>query len=155
MQEGNATWLEPVARAAAGQLPVSEVWRQAIVGMPTGEPRPGDGGMDGTSVHDRLYWGGATFWLLAEVEILLQSDGRRTLRDAMRRVNRASGGIAADWTPEQLVGCCDNATGTSALSKLYERFAGLPERTDLEMVFTRLGVALDMGRAAERNRKVS
>lgn len=58
LQEGNATWLEPVARAAAGQLPVTEVWRQAVAGMSTGEPRSGDGGMNGTTNHDRLYWGG-------------------------------------------------------------------------------------------------
>ena len=145
VQEGNATWLEPVARAAAGQLPVAEVWRQAIVGMPTGKPGRGDGGLDGTRAHDRLYWGGAAFWLLAEVEILVQSNGRHTLRDAMRRVNRASGGIAADWTPEQLVECCDHATGTSAISKLYQRFADRPVRTDLETLFARLGVRLDMG----------
>ncbi|MFM9936131.1 MAG: hypothetical protein ACKVOL_08020, partial [Novosphingobium sp.] len=145
MQEGNATWLEPVARASAGQLPVSEVWRQAIDGMPSGEPSAADGGMDGTSVHDRLYWGGATFWLLAEVEILLQSDGRHTLRDAMRRVSGASGGIADDWTPERFVECCDRATGTNALTKLYDRFAGRPEHTDLATLFTRLGVGLRQG----------
>lgn len=140
LQEGNATWLEPVARAAAGQLQVTEVWRQAINGMPSGEPRPGDGGMNGTTAHDRLYWGGATFWLRAEIAILQASGGRRTLRDAMRAINRASGGNKTDWSPEQTMAAGDRATGTDALSSLYARFAGGPEHSDLPALFSRLGV---------------
>ena len=149
MQEGNATWLEPVARAAIGQLAVTEVWRQAVVGMPKGKPQPGDvgadGGLDGTTAHDRLYWGGATFWLLAELEILMRSRGRYTLRDAMRGVNLSSGGNTADWAPDQFVAACDRATRTDAVSALYGRFANGPEHTDLTTLFARLGVVVRNG----------
>lgn len=140
LQEGNATWVEPVARVAVGQLPASEVWRQAIIGMPRGEPRAGDGGMDGTRVHDRLYWGGATFWLLAEIAILQQSHGRRSLRDAMRAINQASGGNIVDWAPEQMMAVGDKATGTTALTRLYADFVAGPVNTDLDALFKRLGV---------------
>lgn len=142
LQEGNATWLEPVARAAAGQLPVAEVWRQAVVGMPTGEPRLDDDGMDGTTEHDRLYWGGATFWLRAEIAILEQSDGRHTLCDAMRAINRASGGNSVEWTPERLMTTGDSATGTTALASLYATFAARATQTDLPALFARLGVRI-------------
>ena len=140
LQEGNATWVEPVARAAVGQLPISEVWRQAVAGMARGEPGPDDGGMDGTTVHDRLYWGGATFWLRAEIAILEQSGRRRTLRDAMRAINRESGGNIADWKPEQMMAAGDRATGTTALSSLYQEFATRPVHTNLAGLFGRLGV---------------
>lgn len=140
LQEGNATWVEPVARAAVGQLPITEVWRQAVVGMPRGEPGPDDSGMDGTTVHDRIYWGGATFWLRAEIAILEQSSRRRTLRHAMRAINRESGGNIADWTPEQMMAVGDHATGTSALSSLYRDFATRPVHTNLATLFGRLGV---------------
>lgn len=143
LQEGNATWLEPVARAAAGQLPATEVWRQAVAGMSTGEPQSGDGGMDGTTVHDRLYWGGATFWLLAEIAIQQKSGGRHRLRDAMRAVNRMSGGNAADWAPDMLMASGDRATDTDALATLYDTFARQPIRTDLPDLFQRLGVVGD------------
>jgi len=146
LQEGNATWVEPVARVIAGQLPVSEVWRQAIAGMPTGEPRPGDGGMDGTREHGRLYWGGATFWLLAEIAIIEQSRGKHVLRDAMRAINRASGGNTADWAPERVMAVGDQATGTNALAGLYAAFSTSPVRTDLADLFARLGVAAGPGR---------
>jgi predicted metalloprotease with PDZ domain len=108
--------------------------------MPTGEPLPGDEGMDGTTAHGRLYWGGATFWLLAEVAIHDQSQGRRSLREALRAVNRASGGNRARWSPEQLMRAGDLATGTQALSTLYARFATSRVETDLPALFRRLGV---------------
>lgn len=56
-----STWIEPVARAQAGNLPVAKVWREAIDGMPEGVRPVAAGGMDGTREWGRLYWGGATF----------------------------------------------------------------------------------------------
>ena len=123
LQEGNATWLEPVARAQAGELPIEEVWRQALHGMPRGLPTSDEVGMDGTQRWGRLYWGGATFWLLAEVAVYEQSHGRHLLRDAIRAINVASGGNVVDWTPEQLMAVGDAATGTQALRTLYAAFA--------------------------------
>ena len=142
LQEGNATYIEPIAQAQAGHLPVEAVWRQSLVGMPKGEPRAGDGGMDGTSAWGRLYWGGATFWLLAEIAIFEKSGGKRSLRDAMRAANRQSGGDSIEWTPEHLMAVGDAATRTDALTRLYQRFANGRVETDLTTVFARLGVAL-------------
>jgi predicted metalloprotease with PDZ domain len=140
LQEGNATYIEPIARAQAGQLSAEEVWRQSVVGMPTGESDAAGGGMDGTQAHNRLYWGGATFWLRAEIEIILKTSGRRTLRDAMRGMNRASGGNAVTWSPEHLLATGDAATGTDVLSTLYREFAQRPETTDLPTLFGKLGI---------------
>jgi hypothetical protein len=140
LQEGNATYIEPIARAQARQLSPEEVWRQSVAGMPTGEPVAGDNGMDGTDAHQRLYWGGATFWLRAEIAIALQTSGKRMLRDAMRGMNRASGGNGVTWSPEQLMVAGDMATGTDVLSKLYSRFAHGSVETDLATLFARLGV---------------
>ena len=145
LQEGNATWLEPVMRATAGYLPESGIWRQAIRGMPTGRPGPGDGGMDGTRDHGRIYWGGATFWLLAEIAIARASLSQRSLRDAMRAINRQSGGNSADWTPEQMMAAGDAAIRSDALSRLYQRFSTERVDTDLDALFARLGVALRGG----------
>jgi predicted metalloprotease with PDZ domain len=141
LQEGNATYIEPIARARAGGLSAEEVWRQSLIGMPKGEPRPGDGGMDGTKNWARLYWGGATFWLRAEIDIARASGGRRSLQDAMRAINRQSGGNSADWTPEQMMATGDAATGTDALSRLYARFATGRATTDMTALFASLGVA--------------
>ncbi len=141
LQEGNATYVEPIARARAGYLSAQDVWRQSLAGMPKGEPGPGDGGMDGTKSWARLYWGGATFWLRAEIDIARESGGRHSLQDAMRAINRQSGGNSADWTPEQLMSAGDAATATDVLSRLYARFAGERVTTDMDAMFASLGVS--------------
>ena len=143
VQEGSATWIEPIARAQAGDLAVSEVWREAIDGMPKGMPLAGAGGMDGTHEWGRLYWGGAIFWLEAEIAIYRQSGGRFLLCDALRAVNRASGGSSADWSSEEMMTVGDKATGTTALTNLYERFSSRAFDVNLADLFTRLGVAAD------------
>ena len=140
LQEGNATYVEPIARAIVGQLPAIEVWREAMIGMSKGLPQPGEGGMDGTGRWGRLYWGGATFWLLAEIAIYKQSGGRHSLRDALRRISRDSGGNTKIWSPEQLMHVGDEASGSRALSSLYTQWAQMAVKVDLEATFRELGI---------------
>lgn len=148
LQEGGSTWLEPVARVRAGQLAEAELWRQAVLGMPRGEPAPSDGGMDGTRDHDRLYWGGATFWLLAELAVDRASAGRSSLRQAMVAINRSSGGNHADWSPERMMAVGDAAIGQGELTPLYRRFAADRIATDLHALFDSLGVMMRNGSVA-------
>lgn len=141
LQEGNATYVEPIARAMAGQLTVAEVWRESLLGMPKGLPHTDDLGMDGTRAWGRLYWGGATFWLLAEIAIDRDSGGKRSLRDALRHINHASGGNTVTWSPERLMVTGDEASGTPSLSALYARFADARVDPDLASLFRQLGVS--------------
>lgn len=141
LQEGNATFIEPLARAQAAQRTPAEVWDETLTGLPRGTADVADGGMDGTLDHERLYWGGAQFWLLAAIAIDRKSGGRRSLRDAFRAVNRESGGERARWTPEQVMMTGDRAVGGHALSTLYRRFADEPMRVDTAALLARLGVS--------------
>jgi len=141
LQEGNATYIEPIARAQAGRLDPAEVWRWSLVGMPKGEPAAGDLGLDHTATWGRTYWGGATFWLLADMAIYQRTAGRYTLQDALRGINRASGGNGAEWSAEQVMAAGDAATGTDVLTRLYDEMKATPVHTDLDAVFGQLGVA--------------
>ena len=69
IEEGLASYVEPVARAQAGQLAKEAVWAELAAGLPKGLPQPGDRGLDHTPTWGRTYWGGALFALLADVEI--------------------------------------------------------------------------------------
>jgi hypothetical protein len=140
LQEGNATYVEPIARAQAGQITAESVWRDSVIGMPRGLPSPGDAGMDGTHAWGRLYWGGAMFWLSAEIAFYEQTHGKGSLRDALRAINRASGGNQAFWTPEQMMQVADDATRTTVLSTLYDQYANARMVPDLDRIFARLGV---------------
>jgi hypothetical protein len=76
IEEGIATYVEPVARVQAGQLPAADMWRYLVRDMPQGEPQPGDRGLDQTHSWGRTYWGGALFCLLADVQIREQTGNR-------------------------------------------------------------------------------
>ena len=69
IEEGIATYVEPIARAQVGDLSQETVWRELVDGLPKGLPAPGDRGLDNTHTWGRTYWGGALFCLMADIEI--------------------------------------------------------------------------------------
>ncbi|WP_245649175.1 hypothetical protein [Sphingomonas mali] len=140
LQEGNATYVEPIARALVGRLAPAEMWREAVDGIPKGLPDGGEVGMDGTRAWGRLYWGGALFWLLVEIAIYRETNGKGSLRNALRHVNRASGGNAVTWSPERLVATADAANGTGSVGRLYACFATERVAPDLAALVGELGV---------------
>ncbi|HEY7510237.1 MAG TPA: hypothetical protein VIG50_08290, partial [Vicinamibacteria bacterium] len=79
LEEGLATYVEPFARARAGYITDEDAWRGLVAGLPKGLPRDGDGGLDGTRSWGRTYWGGALFYLLADLEIRERTGNRRSL----------------------------------------------------------------------------
>jgi len=143
LQEGAATYLEPIARTVAGQLSSDMVWKQAIDGMPNGLPPSGDGGLDGTQRWGRLYWGGAFFWLEAEIAVFEATQGKASLREGLALIGRESGGNGAYIEPEDLMDLADTVYGMPVLRPLYDRFAQTRVEPDLTLTFARLGVAED------------
>src|SRR6266849_1447581 len=74
IEEGIATYVEPIARLEAGQIRAVKVWGDLVNGLPFGLPRSGDEGLDHTHTWGRTYWGGAMFCLLADVRIRRETD---------------------------------------------------------------------------------
>ena len=145
LQEGNATYVEPIARAQAGQMDVAEVWKWTLDEMPAGQPKAGDGGLNDTRDHHRTYWGGAAFWLMADVRIRERTRNRIGVQAALRAINRESGGNTADWTPEQLVKAGDAATGGTELADLYAEMGVAGSPVDINALLVRLGAGLRGG----------
>jgi hypothetical protein len=139
--EGNATYVEPIARAQLGQITPQEVWRWAVEDMPKGQPRIGDEGLDHTHTWGRTYWGGAMYWLLAEIAIYKNSDGRYRLQDALRAINRASGGNTSYWSMEQTLLAGDIAVKSDALNSLYQELKDRPVTIDLRGALQQLGIS--------------
>lgn len=143
--EGSATYVEPIARVQAGQLDANTVWGDMVRGMPRGLPQASDQGLDRTHSWGRTYWGGALFYLLADVAIRQQTENRLGLQDALRAINRASGGNVAQWTIDRFIQVGDHATGTQALTTLYARMREQPAAVDLDAFFASLGVTMSAG----------
>jgi hypothetical protein len=141
-EEGLATYVESIARARAGELSPEKVWRDLVRGLPQGLPRPGDEGLDRTHTWGRTYWGGALFWLLADVEIREQTGNRFGLEHALRAIVAQGGSIADRWLLPRAFEVGDRGVGTKVLEGLYAKMGPLPGDVDLDALFRRLGVAL-------------
>lgn len=140
MEEGLATYVEPIARVQAGQLDEKTVWDEMMDGMPKGEPGLGDEGLDRTHTWGRTYWGGGLFCLMADVEIRKQTKNRKGLQDALRAIVEAGGGIDKDWPLEQALAIGDRATGTHVLSEMNEKWGSSAVEVDLPGLWRELGV---------------
>ena len=141
-EEGLATYLEPIARARAGELSAEKVWGDLVRDLPQGLPRQGDEGLDRTHTWGRTYWGGALFWLLADVEIRQRTGNRLGLEDALRAVVAQGGSIAERWPLQRVLEVGDRAAGSTVLVDLYAKMASEPFAVDLDAFFRRLGVSL-------------
>ncbi len=140
--EGVATYVESIARAQMKLIPVEEVWRQLVVGLPHGQPRGGDNGLDGTPTWGRTYWGGAMFFLIADVEIRRRTNNRKGLQDALQFTVASGGNIAQEWTFERFSAMGDRATGTDVLAQLYDCLKDTPRTIDLSGLWKDLGISM-------------
>src|SRR5580698_7269848 len=140
IEEGIATYVEPIARAQVGDLSSETVWRELVDGLPKGLPAPGDQGLDNTHTWGRTYWGGALFCLMADIEIHQRTNNRYGLPDALRAINRAGGTIEVDWPIDRVIEVGDAATQGKTLMELYGQMASRPVTVDLSDLWKQLGV---------------
>ena len=140
MQEGIATYVEPIARAQAGQLSAEKVWGDLVAGLPHGLPKKGDRGLDHTPTWGRTYWGGALFCLLADIEIRQRTQNRKGLQDALRAIAAAGGNIETKFSLAHALKIGDLATGVPVLAERYAQMKATPIETNLHALWQSLGV---------------
>ena len=142
LEEGMASYVEPLARAQAGVLGLDAVWGSMIQGMPNGLPQAGDRGLDQTPTWGRTYWGGALFCLLADVEMRERTRNRKGLQHALRAILE-QGNMEQDSAIEPLLRTGDAAVGVPVLAGLYARMKDQPYPVDLDALWQRLGVRIE------------
>jgi hypothetical protein len=140
IEEGIATYVEPIARAQVGDLSPETVWRELVDGLPKGLPAPGDRGLDNTHTWGRTYWGGALFCLMADIEIHQRTNNRYGLQDALRGIVRAGGNMEHDWQLTRALKAGDDAIGVPVLTELYDQMKATPVTPDLDAMWRELGV---------------
>jgi hypothetical protein len=117
---------------------VQDVWSDLVRRTPQGVPGPG--GLDASDGFGAIYWGGALFWLLGDVEIRERTGNRHTLEDALRGVREAGGSVAVTWPVDRVLAAADRATGVPVLAALYARMAATAGHVDLPALWSRLGI---------------
>jgi hypothetical protein len=140
IEEGIATYVEPIARVQTGELTPQKIWADMARDMPQGEPKALDQGLDHTHTWGRTYWGGALFCLAAEVRIRQASGNRKGLQDALRAIQKAGGTIDNSWPLDRALELGDRATRTTVLTQLYAEMKDKPAPVDLDALWQQLGV---------------
>jgi len=142
LEEGLAIYVEPIARAQDGQLTAEKVWRAVVSGMPKGSastrrPRPRRDAHLGPDVLGRR---NALLCLVADVEIRQATGNRKGLQDALRAIVAAGATINTDSALPLILHIGDQATGTTVLSDLYQRWKDTPVNVNLDQLWRDLGV---------------
>ncbi|WP_131999444.1 hypothetical protein [Acidipila rosea] len=141
LEEGIATYVEPIARYQSGFLTKQQVWWGMVDGMPNGEPGNTDLGLDNTHTWGRTYWGGALFCLVADIQIRQQTKNALGLQDALAAIVRAHGSIKDEWPIERVLLVADKRTGTTVLEDLYKSWRATPVKVDLIGLWSQLGIS--------------
>lgn len=140
LDEGIATYVEPIVRTRAGLVTVETFWRELVDGLPQGLPEPNDQGLERTHTWGRTYWGGALFCFVADVRIRTATHGVRSFDDVMRALARVPLDDSRRIDVAQFVEVGDRATGTSVLTSLYRELGLAPGTIDLRSLWASLGV---------------
>jgi hypothetical protein len=134
LNEGLATYLEPIVRYRAGWRSERSVWDEWTSFMGRGlEPmRKGLG-------KGNPYWGGALYWLMADVELRRLTEGQRGIEDCLRTILAHSGDVSVQARTMATLSLCERDMPAPVLTELAQKHsAGAP--TDLFALFDALGV---------------
>lgn len=141
LSEGLATYVEPIGRMRRGLIPRERIWRELVENLPSGQPRYGDQGLDGTPTWGRVYWGGALYCLYADVEIRRRTNNRSGLEEALRAI--LSRGVTSEsevMSAPRFLQMGDRSVGVTVLMDLYDQMKDRPMRVDLNHLWSQLGV---------------
>ncbi len=141
LHEGIATYVESLARGAAGLVTPARVWGQWSRAMAQGQPAAGDQGLDRTPTWGRTYWGGALFCLLADVRLRQRGTLQRGLQQALQGVLAGGGDYRVAWPATRVLATADATLGQTTLMELYRQMnepAAPP--IELDALWRQLGV---------------
>jgi hypothetical protein len=142
LDEGLATYYEPIIRVRAGLYTETELWDEMESSMPQGLPAFGAGGLENADDFRGIYWGGAIACLVADVEARKRKLDQG-LEVGLRALREAGGNACEVWTLAEVVGAVDHALGAPTLAPVVDAHAKRGTAFDLAALFADLGVNRD------------
>lgn len=141
LEEGLATYVEPLARARANLAPSEDIWKWLLWGLPRGLAGIESQGVEKAHSWNATYWGGALYCFLADVDIRQRTGNKKSLDDALRGIVKAGGDVRVSWPIDRALKTGDAAVGVPVLEELYAKMSNAPVKVDLQDLFQRLGVS--------------
>jgi predicted metalloprotease with PDZ domain len=139
LDEGLATYYEPIIRVRAGLYTETELWSEFTENMPQGLPAFSERGLENADDFRGIYWGGSIACLVADVA----ARRRRTdqgLEVGLRALREAGGNASEVWTLAEVLGAIDHALGAPTLEPIARDHAEHGSPFDLARLFADLGV---------------
>jgi hypothetical protein len=140
LDEGLATYYEPIIRARAGWRSEHALWDELISDMPQGLDAVEREGVAHTRNYRAMYWGGAIIALLADLETRQRSDGSRGLEHGLHALLAAGGDASQVWKLDDVIALVDRALGAPTLQKLEAAHAQRGSAVGFETLMQKLGV---------------
>ncbi|HYJ09451.1 MAG TPA: hypothetical protein VEX18_10590 [Polyangiaceae bacterium] len=139
LDEGLATYFEPIIRVRAGLYTEGEMWTELAKSLPQGLPAYTEYGLESARDFRGIYWGGALACLEADV-----AARKRKLEHGLElglRALREAGGVASEvWSVKDAISTIDQALGAPTLARVAARHAERGHAFDLEALLRDLGV---------------
>ncbi len=146
LDEGIATYFEPIIRARAGWLSERRLWEELAPHMPEGLPGLQEEGLEHASSYRSIYWGGASVALFADVAAREKSGGKLGLEDGFRAVLGRGGTACEVWDLADTIDTVDQTLGGPILGELAKRYAYAAAPVDFDALWRDLGVELRSGK---------
>ncbi|MGJ7903049.1 hypothetical protein [Lysobacter sp. 1R34A] len=148
LAEGLASYYQNVLRARAGQLDGEEAWRRLDAGFARGRTAGagaplGEIGWNRASTM-RIYWGGALFWL--EADLALRRERRLDLDTVLSRYARCCLDGEREVAPAEFVAELDRLGGGKVFAELFGRHAAMREFPSTQAAYRALGLGSQDGR---------
>lgn len=145
LPEGFATYYQELLRVRAGLMPEPEAWQRIAAGAQRGAAATHSLAQESADMFltfefSRVYWGGAAFALLADVELRKRSGGTRTLDSVLTQIHECCSRSARPWPARELLARMDELAGAPVFSELAERNVYRPGFPDVTPVLKELGV---------------
>ncbi len=142
LDEGLATYFEPIIRAREGWLDEDELWTELAGGLHQGVDALVRTGLENPASFRAHYWGGALVALSADVRARRASAGRRGLEDGLRAVTARGGTADQVWALAETVRTVDEALGAPILADLVDAHGHRGSPFDLGAMLRDLGIDL-------------
>jgi hypothetical protein len=151
LSEGLASYYQELLRARGGLFDERELWSRLARSLRDAARSESSGtlGEESARMHvshryRRVYWGGAAFWLLADVELRSASHGHASLDTLFARL-RSEGANARVWRADELMARLDELAGLTLFSRALAEIGAQPF-PDFEPTLRALGVREEGGR---------
>lgn len=152
LDEGLATYFEPLIRARAGWLPEQQVFAEFTRDMPQGLDAVEVTGLGSAQSWRDVYWGGAIIAFAADAAVRRETGGALGLEHGLRALLQRGANASRVWQLKDAIAVIDDALPRPVLAALAGRHTAANHPVNLDALFNELGV-LGEGAATTLSRR--